>query len=290
MRNYLPALIFCLLLFFPLSYSHAQPSAEKGPMLELGIDHAFDSRISSSDTEVSRTRYRIRGSYSFLTLGYDHVRYSWDDHRDAGLAAEGRTPWEVLHHVYISADRMFPLMEQWMLSLGGGAASSFEKEVSDSFGVAARVILIRKFEKGWAAGVGVVGAYHPVRTLVVPAASISYGIHKGPGWSVRAGFPRTKVRYGISDQLALQAAADYRARIYRLKNDSPVAEKGYFRKREVKLGLQLEAKPVRNMILTAGPYYLVARKWRLYDQDESRITSENLKSSPGVEASLSWRF
>ncbi len=283
--------LFCGLL----AIGHASIAASEGFYhqdldLTAKLKHTFKSEFKDFDTEVSRTRYGVQADYSIFTLGYDYSHYSWDDPGDAGITENGDTPWVGLNNIYLSADISFPLRDAWSLNVAAGLSSSFEKEISRSFGGSARVIFRRAFDNGWTAGIGVVGGYHPVRSIFIPAVGFAYAKPTGEGWSARIGIPMTMVRYGFNEDFALQAGANYSSRIYRLENKSPVSERGYFRERSVRLGVQAEWKPAQNMILQAGPYYMVARKWQIFDRRDKRISSMDLKSTPGVEARLSWRF
>ena len=284
-------LIFCLLII-PAGVSFAGDESLYHGGLEsgAGVEHSFKSGIKGSDTEVSLTTYGVQASWSFLTFGYDYSRYSWSNPGDSEITSDGKAPFESLHNAYLSADAVLPLREDWYINLAGGLNTSFEKELSRSFGASARAVLLRVFDSGWAVGVGAVGGYHPVRNLLIPAVGLSYGLPGQEGWTARIGMPRTMVRYGFSKNFALQAGAHYSSRIYRLKNNSAAAERGYFRKRNIRLGMQVEWSPLEDMTLEFGPYYMVSRKWQFYDRQDKRLSSMDLKSAPGVEASFAWRF
>lgn len=290
MKKILPVLLCCLFIFVPAIWVKAQAAASGTLEVEAGLNHAFKAGIKDSDASVSRTRYGFRASCSHFTLGYDYTRYSWDNHQDLGLTGNSLTPWDDMHYLFLTANRNILLSQEWMLNLGGGISSAFEREMSDSFGLAARVMFFRLFESGWSAGIGLAGACHPVRSIVLPALSLGYGSPRDPGLSFRIGFPATEMRYVFTDTLALRAGADFNVRAYRLKNDSQVAEKGYFREQAVKLSLDAEIRPMKNMTLSMGPYFLLAREWKIYDQDKNRIGKEEFKNRPGLKTSLSWRF
>ncbi len=290
MKKCFSSLFSCLFLLACPAFADKRDLYHGGLDSGAGVEHTFKSGIKGSDTEVSRTRYGVHASWSFLSFGYDHSRYSWDDPGDSDIASDGNEPFDSLHNAYLSADVIFPLKEDWYMNLAAGLNTSFEKEMSRSFGVSTRIFLLRRFGNGWAVGVGAVGGYHPVRSLLIPAAGLSYGLPGEEGWFARIGVPRTMVRYGFSKDFALQAGAHYSSRIYRLKNNSAVSERGYFRKRNIRLGMQVEWSPIEDMTLEFGPYYMVSRKWQFYDRHDSRISTKDIKSTPGLEANLTWRF
>ena len=284
-------LIFCL-LFIPASASFAGDQGMYYGGLEsgAGVEHTFKSGVKGSDTEVSRTTYGVEASWSFLTLGYDHSRYSWDKPGDSDITDDGKDPFKSLHNVYLTADVIFPVKDDWYLNLAAGVNTSFEKEMSRSLGTSARAVLLRVFDSGWMVGVGAVGGYHPVRSIWIPAAGFAYGLPGQEGWTARIGMPRTMVRYGFSEDFAMQAGADYSSRIYRLENNSSAVERGYFRKRDIRLSMQAEWSPLEEMTLEFGPYYVLSRKWQFYDRHDSRIGTWDLDSAPGLQAGLTWRF
>ncbi len=290
MKKCLALLIGSLLLMASPASAYSNGSHDVGLGLETIVQHSFKSGIKGSDTEVSRSRYGVQASYSIFTLGYDYSHFSWDDAGDAGFTPEDGTPWDGLHNFFLSAEAVFPLAEKWLLYSRAGVNSSFEKEISGSFGIGGAAILFREFRNNWFAGLGLVGGYHPVRSLFIPAAGLLYGFPGDVGWTARIGIPTTEVRYGFSESFALQAGLGYSSRMYRLKNNSPVADKGYFRERNFSVGMQVEWSPMEKMALKLGPYYKLGRKWQVYDRHKSRIISKDVKSTPVVEARLSWRF
>ncbi len=268
----------------------AQPPVQDKISITTGYDHRFNSRIRGTDAKTSFSRYEIAGSYSYYNLSYDYTDYSWDKARDSGLAARGKTPWTGLHRVSLRARKNFFLNQKWMFNLGGAVGSYFEKEMSDSFGLRADFSFIRIFDNGWSAGFGAGGVYHPVTSRILPLITIGYAPTGDQGLSARAGFPETNIRYGFNENLAARAYLGYTARIYRLKNNSPVREKGYFSDQALKLGMEMELRPVQSMSFAFGPYYLMERKWRIYDKSKDRVQKEKLKSSPGIMMNLTWKF
>ncbi len=278
---------FILILSVP---SGAGESAPKKITMETDVDHAFQAGIRGTDTRVSSTMYGIKGSYSYFTLAYNYTDYSWKRAGDSGLSTTGRTPWRGLHDVSLSARKNFFLNPEWMLTLGAGLDSAFEKEISDSTGVWTRVGLTRIFDNGWSAGIGLFGLYHPVGSMVLPSIGLGYAPTGDQGFSARIGFPATEIRYGFSDRLAARAYTGYTAKVYRLQNNSPVQEKGYFSQRALRLGMEMEVKPVPAMALTFGPYYLMNRQWKTYSKNNNRVDREKVKDSPGVRMNISWKF
>ncbi len=284
-------MFFCsLLAMSSAAFAEGPGMYNQGLKLKTVLEHTAESGFKDHETEVSRTMYGVQAEYSFFTLGYDYSSYSWDDPGNAGITENGDTPWDGLNNLYLSADVVFPLRDQWSLNAAAGLSSSFEKEISRSFGASARIIFFRAFDNGWTAGIGAVGGYHPVRSIFIPAIALAYAAPAGEGWSARIGVPATMVSYGFDKDFALQAGVNYSSRIYRLENKSPVSKKGYFRERSIRLGVQAEWSPVQNMFVQAGPYYMVARKWQIFDRRENRLNSMDLKNTPGVEVSLAWRF
>lgn len=277
-------------VLFAACPSAARDSASEKFTFETGIDHVFQAGIKGTDTKVSSTRYGIKGSYSYFTLAYNYTDFSWSRAGDSGLSAPGRTPWKGLHDISLGARKNFFLNRQWMLTLGAGLDSAFEKEISDSAGAWTRIGLTRIFDNGWSAGIGVFGLYHPVGSMVLPSIALGYAPTGDQGFSARIGFPATEVRYGFNERLAARAYSGYTVRVYRLKNSSPVQEKGYFSQRAMRLGMEMEVKPVPSMTLAFGPYYLMDRQWRTYSKNNSRVDREKVKDSAGVRLDISWKF
>ncbi len=279
--------------FFVLAVSapvNAEQPARDRVFIDTGIDHTFKARIRGTDTEISTSRYSIKGSYSNFILSYDYTDYSWDRDGDAGLGTGAGDPWTGLHNISLGARKNFFLNPEWILSLGGGVNTAFEKELSDSFGARADFSFIRIINRNWSTGIGAIGLYHPVRSRVLPVLTISYTSAVDHGLSLRLGFPETNIRYEFNDKLAAKTYFSYSGRIYRLKNDSRVQEKGYFRDRSFRIGMEVEAKPVRAMAITVGSYYLFEREWEIYNKNKNRSQKERIGNTPGINMNLSWNF
>ncbi len=286
---YFISLILAFTLALP-GASHARGYGSDKVSVKAGFEHNFQSRIRGSDARVSSSRYGIESSYSHFTLAYDYSEYSWDKARDSDISTGGQTPWKGLHRVSLRARKNFFLSQEWMFNLGGAASSYFEREMSESFSFRADFSFVRLFESGWSTGFGAGGVYHPVESRLLPLIVIGYAPTGDMGFSARIGFPETSLRYGLSESLAARTYLRYTARIYRLKNNSPVSRKGYFREQGFKLGAELEVKPVQPLSVTIGPYYLMDRKWEIYNRNKSRVHREKLKGGPGMIISLSWKF
>lgn len=275
--------VFVLALVFLAIPSFAMNNVPEQFSISPEFKHNFKSTIKGTDLKVSSSRYGLTGSYSYYTLSYDYTDYSWDGIR-------GTKPWTGLHRLSLDARRTFLLNPQWLLVAGGAVNSSFEKQVSDSFGARADLSFVRLFNNGWSAGVGAAAFYHPARSMVLPALSLAYDSPGDHGLSFRLAFPESTISYQVNQKLGFTTYAGMTARIYRLKNSSPVQEKGYFRDQAIRMGLDMEYSPANNAVLSLGPYYLTQREWKLYNKRGSRLDREKLRSSPGVRASFTWRF
>lgn len=282
MKNSLFLRICLIAVFLFTLTSTAYGFEQKQIELKTLFSHNLKSDFKNSDARVSSTRYGIRANYSYFTLLYDYTDYSW--------SRTNEKSWNGLHNISLSARKRFILNEDWMLSTGAAVRSLFEKEISSSFGTGADITFIRLFSNGWSAGIGIAGVYHPVANALFPVITIGYAPTGDQGLSVRAGFPETYAKYAFSPNLSIKAYGDYMTRAYRLKNSSPVISKGYFREQGIRFGLNMEVKPVNAMSISFGPYYIVDRKWKIYNKRGNRLSTERLDNTPGAEISISWRF
>ena len=285
---FIVALAVTLLILAPQAY--AQPPSHPDGTIKAEFENRFNSRISGSSTKVSSQKYNIQARYSYFNLTYNYKNYSWDSADDSGLAEQGKDPWSGLHSISLGARKNFFLSPEWLLNIGGGVGSSFEKEISGSFWGRADFSFVRLFENNWSTNIGLAGFYHPVRSIVLPVVMIGYSNPDPQGFSGRLGFPETSLTYAFNESLAAKAHVGYSANIYRLKNNSPVHKKGYFSDQAFKIGLDMEIRPARNLTLNFGPYYLMERKLKTYDRHEKRQNKEKIKNTPGIKLGASWIF
>ncbi|WP_028575440.1 DUF6268 family outer membrane beta-barrel protein [Desulfonatronovibrio hydrogenovorans] len=290
MKNITKILICSVIVTIFFSTGLAQGETLRDISITTSLDHRFKTEIKNSDAKVSSTRYGLEGTFSHFTLAYDYIDYSWDKAGQSGLTSNRKKPWDQLHFISLGANKYFILNQDWSLNLGGGISSAFEKEMSDSFGARAFFFLVRSFEHGWSAGLGLAGSYHPVKSSVFPGFVLGYAPTGTQGFSARVGFPETGIRYGFNRNLALDAKVGYTSGIFRLENNSPVERKGYFREQAVKTGVSLEISPTESLFITLGPYLLLERQWRIYDKSKNRVSRQRLDSGAGAEIALLWRF
>ncbi|MFW5731172.1 MAG: DUF6268 family outer membrane beta-barrel protein [Desulfonatronovibrionaceae bacterium] len=284
-----PVLILWILWALPVQAS--QPAAQ-GTRLSASVeyDHGFKAEAKDKKTELSSSGFRLRADYSYFTLGYEYLHYSWDNPEKTFLTPGSARPWQDLHRINMAARKNFQINEKWSFNLGAGMDAAFEQELDESLGARADFSVIRNFGRGWTAGIGAAGFYHPVKSRVFPALSIRYYPAELPGFGMNIGFPEASLEYFFHQAASVKAFAAISSRTYRLKDKNRVSPEGYFRDQAFKTGIAAKTSLGDSLTFNVSAYLLVDRKIRIYDHNKSKIMDLRLESSPGAAISLDYTF
>ena len=282
-----------LLMFVTIAPLHGEEDSPFADFFGSSVDFRGET-LSYTDfkdgsAEVAVGSQALGVSYKGLSLRHRISSYRWRDEEAIAFSDGSSEPWGELHDLSLSYLTGYPIREGLILIGRIRANTGFERQISRSFGAGMELSLLRQFSEKWSASIGVGGGYHPLRSRVLPALSLRYDDAEDSGFSAAVGMP-THLRYRISDNLLADIGVSLASGTYRLKDNSPVSEKGYFRHRAIAPGAGLVYKPTDEFTLSAGALYYFDRQWRIYDRDRSRISSKRLDSGPGFTISASWNF
>ncbi len=283
-----------LFLAFPLLAPAAEPSQSPLPdLLQPRVDFRAGKRLyaefKDSPVEVSVGYQGLSVSYMGVSFRYRISTYNWKDAENIGFFPGNGDPWNELHALSISFRSVRLLGDETMLIYGLSGDIGAERQMSRSFGAGANLAVLRRFGESWSGSAGIMAAYHPLRFGVIPAIGLRYDDEDESGISASLGVP-TNLKYRVDEQWRVVAEGGMASGTYRLKDNSPVSEKGYFRHRAIVPRLGVEYRPLPNLELSASGLYYFDRQWRVYDRRGSRIASSRLDSGPGFLLSAEWRF
>lgn len=256
--------------------------------------------IQATGSAVSRGDVDNGGSYSsqtggvqagwkWFTFSYARTSYDWNDVDRLSFGNRHDDPWDALTRVSLDAafDGMFTDSLGWF----GGATvgSAYEDEMDDSYFVGGRAGLSLNVNGvALRGGVGVFA--NGVDAKALPVVAASWGRPSDMGLSATIGFPRSDVRYRFSELWAARMGLTGDRGVYRLKNDSPVADKGYVMEEGYTLGAYADVSPIENLTFSVGPEYVFGRRLSIYDKDGDRMDREDVDGSLGGSLRMRWSF
>ena len=237
----------------------------------------------------SKTETGVSAGYKWFTLAYKRSDYSWSHSDSVNFSRKG-APWDQLNKLTLDASFNGSLSESVSWFAGGSIVSGFEDQIWDSFTFAPRGGLTFSPNYDFKFHIGAAGLISPVRPLVLPMVGAEWRNEHDYGLSAIVGFPGTRVQYRFNDLLAARVAAKWERDIYRLSNDSSVAEKGYVEESGYTGGAYLDITPLADLKFTVGAELLFDRQLRLYDKGGDEFSKTDVDRSLGAVLRASYSF
>ncbi len=289
-RTLLFFLFFSLLSSVLFAGTPSPPPELFRPKIDFRIEVDEPADFKDSSARVGVSSQALRASYFGFYLGYRVSRYSWRKADLTDFLSASSSPWEHLHSASFGFRSMFPVGEGRLVNAGIGLNTSFERQLSGSAGCTANLMLIQMLNENWSSGLGVVMVYDPLKLRVLPAIALRYdGEVDQKGVSGSFGMP-AQIKYRINEEWRLFGNFGFSSGTYRLKDNSRVEKKGYFRHSSLSPRFGVEYFPWDNMELEAAGVYKFEREWRIYSRSGSRRHRSRLDNGIGLAVNFSWRF
>ncbi|EPR32888.1 hypothetical protein dsat_0329 [Alkalidesulfovibrio alkalitolerans DSM 16529] len=284
------ALPLLLALLFP--FSLLAQDASRGPDLKLSGSHIGRAEFSDDRGKVAVTSGRADISWRFLQLSYENVSFSWSDKHRLPFGDRRTDPWDSFHHLRLAANHQERIDERWGWFAGAALTSSFEREMSGSFGAALRGGASYALDEQWTMSFGAAFFANPVNLRFWPFLAFGFDGRdgEGRGFFASLGMPQASLGYGFDKTLSLTLSGGWNSDFARLRDGSPVRPKGYVTARGIHTALLLEWRPVRAFSLALGPTYDFARKYTFYRKNGDRQDSHSLDPALGGRLELRYRF
>ncbi|SKA73727.1 hypothetical protein [Desulfobaculum bizertense] len=276
----------------PTSIFGADVGPVKRPTASLSVSTGLvsDAKIEGDEGKTSVASARATLRYSNFALTYNVASYGWDDEEDIPFSYRDETPWKALHSVTASYRNEMPLTEKLTLFGSLAVSSSFEEELSDSFGGSVASGVSYAITDDWKVLGGVALTAHPIGFGVRPALGLAYRTPRSMGFSLALGTPVSSASYRFSKSFALRASASLVGGTYRLRDDSPVREKGYVGISGLSAGLYAMWNPLPNLSVMAGPDWHFNREYTFYDDDGDEKDSYDIDDTIGATLRVNWGF
>ncbi|WP_147822423.1 hypothetical protein [Salidesulfovibrio onnuriiensis] len=259
--------------------------------LSLKTSYIGEGDVEDDQGGFSVFKAGVEGQYSFLSAGYELSRYSWKDEDNLPFA-NGDTPWENLHSLWLGADYGDHISGNWSYFVHGGVSSAFEKEMSDSFGAVLLGGIAYDLGDGWEVQAGVGGHTHKIKSGLLPVLNVNWHGESDEGLKrfVELRFLGVEAGYEFTKSLMLRAAVDSSGDTYRLADDSDVREKGYADISDMNAGLYLDWQPIGDLMFTFGAEYRFDRSITIYDDNGDKLEKYDVDSAPAATVSVNWLF
>lgn len=266
---------------------------EGGP--EIRLDNLFISGSSLEGDQGGFSVYRLRTSmvYSHFTLGYTRRIYQWSNIDRLPFGDGRQAPWTAMHTLEAKAKYTGSITGPWRYYFSGELSSSFEEAPSPL-----------ALDLLWAVGydysprlkvrVGAAMLLHEARTIMTPVAALKWwGGGKNPGasfFSVSVGLPETTLTWHYSPTWSYTLSILADSKVFRLKDDSLVQDKGYAETRDGVVGLMVNYSPRPNLTLSTGAGYAFLRQVKLYNEQGHERGSYDVDGTVVGRFLMAYRF
>lgn len=276
----------------------SQSKTIEGSLAEnyIGVDYLYwsDSNVEDDKGKFSVSTTRVALGYSHFFLNYQRSFYSWTDKQRLPFGNGVDDPWDHLQSVALGMRFNGAIGQDWRYLASVAATSSFEDD-SGPLGVNGIFSFSKSLTDNVRLNFGLTADYHIVETIVLPVLSVSYndvgrsGAQK-QGFSASIGIPDTSLTYHFNSTVAARLALGYDRRIYKLRDDSPVAREGYVKDRTANAGLYLDLNPVENLSISVGILHSFAHELEFYDRNENKLNDYNVDGSLGGSVRVLYTF
>lgn len=225
---------------------------------------------SGGSAQVSTGQVRVKvGQFS---LGYEGKKFAWSDVNRLNFGNGRDNPWGTLHRLRLGYEHEGAINSDWFYSAEIVGTSSFEKEMSGSYGAALRGGFMYLISDNWAAEFGAQVFVNNVNSSLMPYLGIAYENFDadGAGYFLTLGAPSTEAGYAFSKRAKVRFSFDMEGMTYRLKDNSSVVKKGYLETSSMKIGLYYDWKPTQALSVSLGPEYHFEREMKLYKRNGHR--------------------
>ena len=242
-------------------------------------DAKFKDSGGSAQVIMNQVRLKAGG----FSLSYAGENYSWKDTGKLNFGNGSDKPWENLHRLRLAYEHVGQINNDWFYSAEIVGTSSFEKEMSGSFGTALRGGFGYIINDNWTTNFGAVVFANKIDSSILPSLGIDYENFDtdGSGYFMSLGTPSAEAGYSFSEESTIRFAFGMDGTTYRLKDDSSVVKKGYLETSSMLVGLYYDWKPTDSLSLSFGPEYHFGREMKFYDKKGDK-TGETIKQDSAI--------
>ncbi len=260
------------------------------PKVSISSSYLSDANVEGSDGSVNVSKNSIRLNNAIGGITYTNWSFLWNNIADLPFGNGVDKPIEQMHSLKLNATLPYPINDKWFLLTSISVNTTFEKEMTDSYGGGIFGFASYKINDDHALQMGVFANYHPISTLALPVISYSYRARQTDGLQVILGFPRAYVGYFLSDTLLLRSGMVFSQSVIKLSDASTIENSGYMEAEDYlsNLGFVYEFTP--SFTLESDILYSLKRDFILYNSAGNEQANYSIKPSVGISLRLKYLF
>lgn len=267
----------------PLAMLLPCAAAEPYGRFSADVTSIAGAPVKGHGAEVSRQIYALSAGYGPVGLRYKHTAYDFSGSESYISGTE---------QLVIDVRYGGELDRGWGWFAGAGYGIGYEEDLH--------------FSENWqvllAAGVsaplgGSTHGYLGAATILneadnkyTPIIGVRFGSPQDLGWSGGIAYPYTRATYRFDQIWAVELSYNSTKDLIQLRDDSPLAPRGYVMEESNDLGLQVNVSPDRSLHLHAGIKYYFSREHELFNSAAGSLGEYELDPAWGIYAGLNLSF
>lgn len=260
------------------------------PKVSLDAAYLSDANVNGSEGSVRVEKTKIQLNNAIGGISYTNWSFLWNDVAALPFGNGVDAPIKQMHSIKLNANLPYFINEKWFVLASVSASSTFEKEMSDSYGAGVFAFASYKLSENHTFQMGAFANYHPISTLALPVMSYSYRARKTDGLQVVLGFPRAYVGYFLNESTLLRGGMIFSQSVIKLSDESVVESSGYIEAEDYmsNVGVSYEFTP--SFTLDTDLLYSLKRNFIIYNSAGDEQQTYKINPSFGVSLRLKYLF
>lgn len=289
--------IFILTLTLTLATTLSAQELLKKTLLErmvepkVTLNSSYISKAGfESGGEVEVQKNSVSLNNGFAGISYTNWQFAWNGVEKLPFGDKVSVPIKQMHRIKANISAPYPINDKWFMLSQISVNSTYEKEMSDSYGGGIFSFFSYKMDEDHTFQFGAFANYHPIKTLALPVMSYSYRARKRDGLQVVLGFPRTYVGYHLNETTLVRFGALFSQSVIKLSSNSVIQSGGYVEAKDYmsSFGVSYEASDALRIEIDL--LYSLSREFNFFDSAGNETSYHSINPSLGANMKLSYRF
>ena len=259
------------------------------PKVTFQSDYLSDAKFEGYEGSVKTYKQQLQINNEMVGFSYSRWDFDWDNENDLPFY-QGKVPIDSMNQIRVYANWPLRINDEWFMLNSVNVNSTYENEMSDSFGAGITSFFSYKVNDEHAIQLGAFANYHSVKTLVLPVLGYSYRERETDGLKMVIGFPRAYIGYHLSPEILLNAGMIYSQAVIRLADDSGIEPKGYSEAKDFQSNLGLRYEINKHFLVSTDLLYAFKRDFTIYNHNADEINDYSIEPSFGGTIKLKYRF
>lgn len=260
------------------------------PRITLDTAYLDDAKVGDTDGSVRVFKNSVKINIADASFGYSNWRFNWDNVEALPFGDNINTPLKQIHNFEARMSFPKPINQKWFLLTSVAASTTFEKEMSDSYGANIYAMLSYRIDTEQSFQFGAFANYHPTKTLALPVMSYSYRANERDGWQFILGFPVTHLGYYVEKDTLVRFGLMFSQSLVRLADDSVIEKSGYAEAMDYMSNLGVTYSVNKNFKFHADLLYTLAREFTIYNNDAKKVQKDDVENNYGANLRLVYSF